>query len=186
MVITIDTPQAWVALGVVAAAVVTQAVALIVLLGLRVVGQPNSAKMRDHSAGLKSLPYWLFWVVSKFMQWSRHFQQLKPAPLRVAEVAVAYLQSQVLFAIVNLGIPEALKDGPKTADQLAAAAGRNTNPDWLCRVLKLAAEVGLVRSMRHRGLWDKLTGICVGICGVLCRGDGPCMWMCCESRRLLG
>lgn len=51
---------------------------------------------------------------------------------------------QVLFVFVNLGVAEALKDGPKTAAQLAAAAGPNTNAEWLARVLKLAAELGLV------------------------------------------
>jgi hypothetical protein len=51
---------------------------------------------------------------------------------------------QVLFVLVNLGVAEALREGPKTAAQLAAAAGPNTNAEWLARVLKLAAELGLV------------------------------------------
>jgi hypothetical protein len=47
--------------------------------------------------------------------------------------------------MVNLGIAEALRAGPKTAQQLAEASGPQTNAEWLARVLKLAAELGLVR-----------------------------------------
>ena len=44
----------------------------------------------------------------------------------------------------NLGVPEALQSGPKTAAELAALVGPDTNPEWLARVLKYAAEHGLV------------------------------------------
>ncbi len=50
--------------------------------------------------------------------------------------------------MVNLGVAEALQDGPKTALELAAAAGPGTNAEWLARVLKMAAELGLVRVQR--------------------------------------
>lgn len=50
--------------------------------------------------------------------------------------------------MLNLGVAESLQRGPKTATELAAEAGPNTNAEWLARVLKLAAELGLVRAVR--------------------------------------
>ena len=52
----------------------------------------------------------------------------------------------------NLGVPEALQSGPKTAAELAALAGPDTNPEWLARVLKYAAEHGLVSSDQSGGI----------------------------------
>lgn len=123
-------------------------VAFAVLLAMSVlILQPGNPKFRDHAAIVAQQPYAVFWVISKLMRLASLYQQLKPAPLRVAEVTVAYIHSQVLFVIVNLGIAEALREGPKTAQQLASAAGPKTNAEWLARVLKLAAELGLVSVM---------------------------------------
>lgn len=138
----------WVVLGVIAAAC-AGSLALVVacailVIASTIVNQPGNPKFRDHAEGLAKLPYAVFWIVSHSLRLASLYQQLKPAPLRVAEVTVAYIHSQVLFVILNLGVAEALREGPKTAQQLAAAAGPNTNPEWLARVLKLAAELGLV------------------------------------------
>jgi hypothetical protein len=118
----------------------------VLLIATLLVVQPGNAKFRDHAALLANQPYIIFWAVSKLCRWANVYQQIKPAPLRVAEVTVAYLHSQVLFVIVNLGIADFLIEGPKTAQQLAEAAGPQTNAEWLARVLKLAAELGLVSS----------------------------------------
>jgi cell division septation protein DedD len=49
----------------------------------------------------------------------------------------------VLFALVNLGIPDALTSGPRTATQLAAACGC-PNTEWLERVLDAAVAYRLL------------------------------------------
>lgn len=127
-----------------AGALVTVVASAVLLAVTVLVVQPGNPKFRDHAAIVAQQPYVVFWVISKLMRLANLYQQLKPAPLRVAEVTVAFIHSQVLFVILNLGIAEALREGPKTAQQLAAAAGPRTNAEWLSRVLKLAAELGLV------------------------------------------
>jgi hypothetical protein len=97
---------------------------------------------------LASQPYFLFWLVTAVLRLAARFQRLKPAPLQVAEVAVTYIHSHVLFVLLNLRLAEALTNGPQTAQQLAdwaaAKTGAKIHPEWLARVLKLAAELGLV------------------------------------------
>lgn len=51
--------------------------------------------------------------------------------------------SQALSVAVTLGIPELLGDGPRTSDELAAAA--DANPDALYRLLRALASVGVLR-----------------------------------------
>jgi len=55
----------------------------------------------------------------------------------------------VLFVIVNLSIPDLLLQGRMTAHQLAAAAGCNQQVEWLDRVLKAAAALGVVSKRRR-------------------------------------
>jgi len=58
---------------------------------------------------------------------------------RLARLADGYLVTQLLFAAVALGVPEALAAGPRSADDLAAELGAAPGP--LHRVLRgLAAE----------------------------------------------
>ena len=65
-----------------------------------------------------------------------------PAPQRVSDLACAYFRSQVLFAINELGVPEALEQGPCSGAQLAAVCG--CHQPYLERVLRLAARLQLV------------------------------------------
>jgi hypothetical protein len=136
-------PMPLLLLGMGSALVLVAAVALVIALLL--ILQPGNPELRDHAALLSKQPYIVFWIVSNLHRMASVFQQLKPAPLRVAEVAVSFIHSKVLFVMVNLNIAEALKQGPKTSQQLAEAAGPQVNAEWLARVLKLAAELGLVR-----------------------------------------
>lgn len=67
-----------------------------------------------------------------------------------ALVAVAHGHAifQISAAIVQLGIPDLLADGPRTVDELAAGAA--AGPAALCRLLRAAAAVGLVAMSPER------------------------------------
>ncbi len=52
-----------------------------------------------------------------------------------------YWVSQSIYAVAKLGIPDLLKSGPQTAEQLAAATG--TLPECLFRLLRALASMGL-------------------------------------------
>lgn len=60
----------------------------------------------------------------------------------VRSVAVAYRLSQVLYAFVELGIPEQLANGPSTVTLVATKTG--TDPDALRRLLTVATTIDLV------------------------------------------
>ena len=57
--------------------------------------RPGDARFRDHAASLASLPQQLFAFQGWNMRLARLYTWIKPAPLRVAEVAVAYMHSPV-------------------------------------------------------------------------------------------
>jgi hypothetical protein len=58
---------------------------------------------------------------------------------RLARLADGYLVTQLLHVVVALGVPDALADGPRSADELARELG--AVPGVLHRVLRgLAAE----------------------------------------------
>jgi O-methyltransferase domain/Dimerisation domain len=57
--------------------------------------------------------------------------------------------SQVLHVVAALGIADLLADGPRSSDELAAAA--DANPDALYRVLRAAASVGVLHEDDARG-----------------------------------
>ncbi|KAI8475395.1 MAG: O-methyltransferase-domain-containing protein [Monoraphidium minutum] len=123
-----------------AAAWAAAAFLLIAWLQLR----PWSDANRDHSAKVAALPYAAFAAGC----WSRHaggwVAAQVPAPMLAVEAASAFLKSQVLFTLVELGVPEALQAGPRTATALAAACGA-ARPEWLARVLAAADECGFWR-----------------------------------------
>lgn len=56
--------------------------------------------------------------------------------------------SRGVYALANLGIPDLLKDGPKTADELASAT--NSHSQSLFRLLRALASVGIVTSKDER------------------------------------
>jgi len=113
---------------------------------------PDKPAYKDHAKALAAIPGWVFRIQTWLLSVAHAFLNLAPAPLRVAEVSVAFMTSQALFVMHNLGVPEALQSGPKTAAELAALVGPDTNPEWLARVLKYAAEHGLVKRTKRAGL----------------------------------
>jgi hypothetical protein len=61
---------------------------------------------------------------------------------------LSYCRSQSLGAVARLGVPDRLKDGPKTADELAEATG--SDPDFLFRTLRALAAEGVFEMVGER------------------------------------
>jgi hypothetical protein len=59
-----------------------------------------------------------------------------------------YWTSQSIYAAAKLGLADLVKDGPKTAEQLAAATG--TQPEPLYRLMRALASVGVFREDDYR------------------------------------
>jgi hypothetical protein len=69
-----------------------------------------------------------------------------PAPL--ISLMTGYWISQSIYVAAKLGLPDLVKNGPQTAEQLAAATG--TQPAALYRLLRALASVGMFREdTRH-------------------------------------
>jgi Na+-driven multidrug efflux pump len=59
-----------------------------------VMGRPSDPKFRTFN-NVHNMPYPLFWAAATYNRMVELFVQGKPGPMRVAEVAMAYIQSQV-------------------------------------------------------------------------------------------
>jgi hypothetical protein len=64
-----------------------------------------------------------------------------PPLVRIFQMATAYRFSRALYVAVELGVADQLKDGAKSAEDLAAAT--QTNADALFRLLRALASVGV-------------------------------------------
>lgn len=71
-----------------------------------------------------------------------------PASVQMLKIITGFWISRGVYALAKLGIPDLLKDGPKTADELASAT--NTHSQSLFRVLRALASVGIVTSEGDR------------------------------------
>jgi hypothetical protein len=69
--------------------------------------------------------------------------RMLPAHLAVLEHAHGFAHAYILSTMVELGIPDALRDGPLSADELAARTGADAGT--LHRLLRAAAVIGAVR-----------------------------------------
>jgi hypothetical protein len=79
-------------------------------------------------------------------------------------IARGYQRSQALAVVAELGIADLLRDGPRSADDLAAATG--TDPRSLYRLLRALASIGVFEEGVHGGF--ALTAM-----GELLRRDHP-------------
>lgn len=120
------------------------AAACILVSMLLVVRPWNGNINRAHKLPL-SISYPVFWTAAWVYALAEWIAALKPAPMRIAELACTFQQSQVLFSIVSLGIPDSLASGPKTAAELAAAIGPTANAEWVDRLLSSAAVLGMLK-----------------------------------------
>ncbi|GBF91577.1 hypothetical protein Rsub_04317 [Raphidocelis subcapitata] len=111
------------------------------------VARPWDPRRRDYSR-THALPRPLFAAVAWWLRLCEEAAGLKPAPHRVAELANSYL---VLFALCELGIPDALRrlGGEATASEVASEAALRADARWADRLLSAAAEFGLLRCARR-------------------------------------
>lgn len=60
---------------------------------------------------------------------------------RLTQIITGYWPSQAVYAAAKLGLADLMKDGPRTVDELAAAT--QTKPDFLFRLLRALASIGV-------------------------------------------
>ena len=65
-----------------------------------------------------------------------------PPPMAMLQLISGFWISRCIYVTAKLGIPDLLNDGPKTADELAAAT--STHPQSLFRLLRALAAVNLL------------------------------------------
>jgi demethylspheroidene O-methyltransferase len=86
----------------------------------------------------------------RFQHWAARFPLTRLVARRRAsalfDLCAGFVYAQVLQAAVRLGLPEALREGPRTLDELAPALG--LSPEAARRLLDAAASLRLVD---HRG-----------------------------------
>jgi len=68
----------------------------------------------------------------------------QPASLQMLQIISGFWVSRAIYAIAKLGIPDLLKTGPKTAEQLASAT--KMHAPSLFRVLRALVSVGILNS----------------------------------------
>ena len=66
--------------------------------------------------------------LARVVEWTRHHlyrlhQRLTPAPAAMMEMIIAGWTSQAITVAAQLGVADALADGPLTIDELAVAGG---------------------------------------------------------------
>jgi ubiquinone/menaquinone biosynthesis C-methylase UbiE len=71
-----------------------------------------------------------------------------PPPLQMLQLISGFWVSRCIYVVAKLGIPDLLKDGPKSADELAAAAGAHAPS--LFRVLRALAAVDVLTQISDR------------------------------------
>ncbi len=72
-----------------------------------------------------------------------------PPSAQVLQMAFGYQLSRCIYMVAKLGIADLLRDGPKTAVDLAAATG--TNADALYRMMRALASVGVFEETDTQG-----------------------------------
>jgi C-methyltransferase len=93
---------------------------------------------------------------ARIVEWLRHHlyrlnQRLTPAPAAMMEMIIATWTSQAIAVAAELGVADALADGPLTIDELAHRAG--ADPDALRRLLRALIGRGVFRR-RHDGRYE--------------------------------
>ncbi|MGH3970517.1 MAG: methyltransferase family protein, partial [Mycobacterium sp.] len=94
--------------------------------------------------------------LARVVEWIRHHlsrlhQRLTPAPAAMMEMIIAAWTSQAITVAAQLGLADALVDGPLSLDELAARVGANA--DALRRLLRALISRGIFRR-RHDGRYE--------------------------------
>lgn len=89
--------------------------------------------------------------LARIVEWIRHrlfllHQRLLPPPAAMMEMIIANWTSQAITAAAQLGVADALANGPLPADELAARVGANV--DALRRLLRALVSRGIFRRRR--------------------------------------
>jgi hypothetical protein len=89
--------------------------------------------------------------VARLVEWIRHHlsrlnQRLTPAPAAMMEMIVATWTSQAITAVAQLGVADALANGPLPIDELASRVGADA--DALGRLLRALIGRGIFRHRR--------------------------------------
>jgi C-methyltransferase len=90
-------------------------------------------------------------TVARIVEWIRHYlyrlhQRLVPAPAAMMEMIIAGWTSQAITAAAELGVADALADGPLSIDELAKKVG--VDADALHRLLRALIGRGVFRRRR--------------------------------------
>ncbi len=90
-------------------------------------------------------------TVARIVEWTRHHlyrlhQRLAPAPAAMMEMIIATWTSQAITAVAELGVADALDDGPLSIDELAEKVG--VDADALHRLLRALIGRGVFRRRR--------------------------------------
>src|SRR5579875_2198592 len=85
-------------------------------------------------------------TLARVVEWIRHYlyrfhQRLTPAPAAMMEMIIATWASQAITVAAQLGVADALADGPLTIDELAARVGADA--DALRRLLRALISRGI-------------------------------------------
>ena len=72
-----------------------------------------------------------------------------PAPAQMLQIISNFWMSRALYVVAKLGIPDLLKSGPKTTEELAEST--EMHAPSLYRLLRALASVGIVKSENDRG-----------------------------------
>jgi len=70
----------------------------------------------------------------------------------VMKISTLYIQSQAIRTAAELGVAEALRNGPKTCTELATELAINSKPlhaENLCRVLRALEQIGVFKQVEH-------------------------------------
>jgi C-methyltransferase len=90
--------------------------------------------------------------LARVVEWTRHYlyrlhQRLVPAPAAMMEMIIATWTSQAITVAAQLGVADALADGPLTIDELATRV--DADADALRRLLRALIGRGIFRQRRN-------------------------------------
>ncbi|MBU2549478.1 MAG: methyltransferase [Proteobacteria bacterium] len=72
-----------------------------------------------------------------------------PPQARVFEILIGFMRTQAVHAAARFGLPDLLRDGPRTAEDMALRSG--LDPEALYRLLAALADLGLFEERPGRG-----------------------------------
>src|SRR6201997_3356827 len=111
----------------------------------------NSARMNPEGQAMSATTKVPPARLARAVEWIRHYlsrlhQRLTPAPAAMMEMIVATWTSQAITVVAQLGVADALTNGPLPIEELAAQVGADA--DSLRRLLRALIGKGIFRHRR--------------------------------------